>query len=110
MDCCLQTILLPVEDVKPLDGKTFEAVLQLFEEHSVKSMALHLLQSDLDVLGGLHQADPKNPCPYEIHYTNRGITSGIELCTLPNGQQLRSDLMQRYWADQLEQLPGIPKD
>jgi len=91
-----QTALLPAEDIKPLDAKTFEAVLQLFEDHSVKSMALHLLHSDLDVLGGLdHQAEAKRSFPYESHYANRGITSGIELCTLPNGQQLRADLMQR---------------
>jgi len=98
IDWYLQTILLPVGNFKPLEGKTFEAVLQLFEDHSIKSMALHMLHSDLDVLGGLHHAEGNNPSPYKSHYANRGITSGIELCTLPNGQQLRSDLMQRYWS------------
>ena len=47
----LQTILLPAIDNKPLDMTTMESISSLFEEHSPKSMALHLLHSDLDVLG-----------------------------------------------------------
>lgn len=89
-----QTTLLPVTDVKPLDMKTLESVMLLFEQHSIKSMALHMLYSDLDVLGGL--TDVENAYfNYRNYYLDRGVSSGIELCTLPNGQQLRSDLMER---------------
>ena len=57
----------------------------------------------MDILGGL-------PAPvldhtvfhYQSHYTDRGITSGIELCALPNGEQLRLDLLERYYIEQYD--------
>jgi hypothetical protein len=40
---------------------------------------------------------------YQSHYTDRGITSGIELCALPNGEQLRLDLLERYYIEQYDE-------
>ena len=76
--------------------KTLEMLATFFEENSVKTLAVHLLHGDLDVLGGLNGIDNALP-RYQKHYEQHvGLTSGIELCTLPHGQQLRDDLLERY--------------
>lgn len=88
----------------------------LFDAHSAKVIALHLLHGrlikrllmfyskslyfiyfsdDLDVLGGFQPALEHTFFRYQNYYQNRGITSGIELCTLLNGECLRQDLIER---------------
>lgn len=60
-------------------------------------MNSYAMTDDLDVLGGLPDPRLNNTrfC-YKDAFANRGIVSGIELCMLPNGEQLRLDLLERY--------------
>lgn len=95
--------------------KALDAMSLLFDTHSAKVIAIHLLHGicikklftiqlancncyhldDLDVLGGLHPDLDHTSFRYQEYYRDRGVTSGIELCTLPNGEQLRLDLLER---------------
>ncbi|XP_046643911.1 breast cancer anti-estrogen resistance protein 3 homolog isoform X1 [Daphnia pulicaria] len=91
-----RTLLLPNSENKPLDVTSLEGLSTVLESHSSKSIALHLLHADLDILGGLPEpALDHTLFHYQSHYSDRGITSGIELCALPNGDQLRLDLLER---------------
>ncbi|XP_032779198.2 breast cancer anti-estrogen resistance protein 3 homolog [Daphnia magna] len=91
-----QTLLLPTIENKPLEVSSLEGLSAVLDSHSSKSIALHLLHDDLDVLGGLPEPLLDHTFfHYHSHYVDRGITSGIELCVLPNGQQLRLDLLER---------------
>lgn len=57
-----------------------------------------MLLGDLDILGGLPEPVSEDALfHYQSHYINRGVTSGIELCSLPHGEQLRLDLLERYY-------------
>lgn len=47
-------------------------------------LAAHLTQVDLELLNGVGEND-----------FGLGVTSGIELITLPHGAQLRADLIER---------------
>lgn len=97
--------------------KALEVMSLLFDAHSPKAIALHLLHGkltvdlvrfdwdltriveltdDLDVLGGFPDPNKERTFfRYQEYYRDRGVTSGIELCTLPNGEQLRQDLLER---------------
>lgn len=54
-------------------------------------------QDDLDIFGGLPDPIPENIQFFYLNYfRSRGISSGLDLCTLPNGKQYRNDLLERY--------------
>lgn len=55
---------------------------------------LNIGLGDLNTLGGFPELEDVT-FHYRSHYVDRGITSGIELCTLPQGEQLRLDLLER---------------
>uniref|UniRef100_A0A1Y1MWI1 SH2 domain-containing protein n=3 Tax=Photinus pyralis TaxID=7054 RepID=A0A1Y1MWI1_PHOPY len=78
-----QTILLPVHENKPLDNQALKGIKLILKECGSKILANHLTKMDLDLVFGL----PDNP------YKKLG--SGIELCSLPHGHQLRMDLIER---------------
>ena len=64
-------------------------------------MMFILLQTpdDLDVIGAFpdeQQQQSGTFFRYRDYYKDRGIKSGIELCTLADGEQLRLDLLERW--------------
>ena len=78
------TILLPVDENKPLDGKTLNGIKLILRESGSRILANHLTRSDLDLIFG---SDKENPLSR--------YGSGIELLTLPHGRQFRLDLLER---------------
>ncbi|CAL4082942.1 unnamed protein product, partial [Meganyctiphanes norvegica] len=78
------TLLLPSVENKPLDATALKGIKNIIIESGSRSIAAHLTKADLDVLNGQENQD-----------MGLGVTSGIELVTLPHGTQLRSDLIER---------------
>ncbi|KAF5297702.1 hypothetical protein FQA39_LY12033 [Lamprigera yunnana] len=79
-----QTILLPVNENKPLDNQALKGIKLILKESGSKILANHLTKTDLDIVFGLNF---DSPC--------KKIETGIELCALPHGHHLRSDLIER---------------
>ncbi|XP_076255078.1 breast cancer anti-estrogen resistance protein 3 homolog isoform X3 [Rhynchophorus ferrugineus] len=79
------TLLLPVNENKPLDAQALRSIKSTVRESGSRILANHLTKTDLELIFG--QFDP------ELREFN--LTSGIELCTLPHGTQLRLDLIER---------------
>ncbi|KAM4738765.1 breast cancer anti-estrogen resistance protein 3 isoform 2-T3 [Anableps anableps] len=79
--------LLPPEN-KPLEMVVLKRAKELLLSHNHQSIARHLLMADCQVariLGVTPQLKGR-----------MGVSSGLELVTLPHGQQLRLDLMERH--------------
>ncbi|XP_065163465.1 breast cancer anti-estrogen resistance protein 3 homolog isoform X2 [Atheta coriaria] len=76
-----QTILLPMTENKPLDGQALKGIKLILRESGSKILANHLSRVDFDLIYGFT--------------TSSKLGSGLELCTLPHGQQLRLDLIER---------------
>ncbi|XP_060516696.1 breast cancer anti-estrogen resistance protein 3 homolog isoform X2 [Cylas formicarius] len=76
-----QTLLLPVNENKPLDAQALRRIKMTLHESGSRILANHLTRTDLDLIFGKGE-EPK-------------LSSGIELATLPHGRQFRHDLIER---------------
>ncbi|XP_015281106.1 PREDICTED: breast cancer anti-estrogen resistance protein 3-like [Gekko japonicus] len=81
------SLLLP-PDNKPLDPKALKSLKGLFAQHDCRTMALHILQVDCQAawITGVSKEQRQA----------MGVSSGLELVTLPQGHQLRKDLLERH--------------
>ncbi|KAM9475679.1 breast cancer anti-estrogen resistance protein 3 isoform 3-T4 [Clarias gariepinus] len=79
--------LLPQEN-KPLEMSVLKRAKELLVSQDPKTIAKHILQADCEVARILNVSD-ETKC-------QMGVTSGLELVTLPHGRQLRQDLMERH--------------
>lgn len=77
------TSLLPHEN-RPLEASGMVKVKTLLLECNAKILARHLTQVDLELSKVIGE-----------HDLGMGVQSGLELLTLPQGKQLRQDLMER---------------
>ncbi|KAK9739675.1 SH2 domain [Popillia japonica] len=77
------TILLPMDENKPLDSNTLSGIKLTLKESGSRILANHLTRADLDLIFGCKD-----------NYTAK-FGNGIELCTLPHGSQFRRDLLER---------------
>ncbi|KFM83457.1 SH2 domain-containing protein 3C, partial [Stegodyphus mimosarum] len=77
------TVLLPSEN-KPLDPPALAKMRCMILEGGARIIASHLTKVDLDVLKLSKQED-----------LGLGVLTGFELLVLPQGQQLRLDLLER---------------
>ncbi|XP_062855100.1 breast cancer anti-estrogen resistance protein 3 isoform X2 [Trichomycterus rosablanca] len=83
----LEFRLLPSEN-KPLEMSVLKKAKELLVSKDPKTIAKHILQADCKVARTLNVSE-------EMKYL-MGVTSGLELVTLPHGKQLRQDLMERH--------------
>ena len=79
------TVLLATEN-KPLDPPALAKIRCVILEGGAKIIASHLTKVDLEVLKLSRQED-----------LGVGVLTGFELLVLPQGQQLRLDLLERYY-------------
>ncbi|XP_069497943.1 breast cancer anti-estrogen resistance protein 3 isoform X2 [Ambystoma mexicanum] len=82
-----QSTLLPSEN-KPLETTVLKRAKELFTNNDPKTIAKHILRMDCKVARIL-----------EVSAETRrimGVSSGLELITLPYGHQLRLDLIERH--------------
>uniref|UniRef100_A0A8C5BGB8 BCAR3 adaptor protein, NSP family member n=1 Tax=Gadus morhua TaxID=8049 RepID=A0A8C5BGB8_GADMO len=79
--------LLPAEN-KPLEMVVLRRSKELVLRHDHRSIARHMLAADCQVARILDVSS-------EVE-GQMGVASGLELVTLPHGQQLRLDLMERH--------------
>ncbi|XP_051233951.1 breast cancer anti-estrogen resistance protein 3 isoform X2 [Dicentrarchus labrax] len=79
--------LLPPEN-KPLEMVVLKRAKELLLSHNHHSIARHLLMADCQVARILGVTPELKG--------QMGVSSGLELVTLPHGQQLRLDLMERH--------------
>ncbi|XP_061635682.1 breast cancer anti-estrogen resistance protein 3 isoform X2 [Phyllopteryx taeniolatus] len=79
--------LLPAEN-KPLEMLVLKRAKELLLSHNHHSIARHLLMADCQVARILGVSSEQRG--------QMGVASGLELITLPHGQQLRLDLMERH--------------
>lgn len=75
-------------DNKPLEASVLLKVKEILLENNTHKLAEHITKVDLDFLKVLNEAD-----------LGLGVTSGLELLTLPQGKQLRQDVIERYEQD-----------
>ncbi|XP_008158402.2 SH2 domain-containing protein 3A isoform X1 [Eptesicus fuscus] len=73
---------------RPLEPKVLHTLRGLFLEHHPGSTALHLLLADCQAAGLLGVTKAQRDA--------MGVASGLELLTLPHGQRLRSELLERH--------------
>lgn len=83
------TLLLPTLENKPLDSTALQGVKMMLAETGPRLIANHLTKVDLE----LAHAAGSSQSPPDL---GLGVNSGIELCALPHGHQLRLDLIERY--------------
>ena len=86
------TLLLPMKENKPLDASAMQGVKLLLLENGSRVIANHLTKVDLELT---HAAGRVCPPGMQLDL-GLGVHSGIELCSLPHGHQLRLDLIERY--------------
>ncbi|XP_041642601.1 SH2 domain containing 3Cb [Cheilinus undulatus] len=79
--------LMP-KDNKPLEVSILRRVKELLAEVDPRTAAKHITKADCTVARILEVTD-------EVKRM-MGVTSGMELLTLPHGQQLRLDLLERF--------------
>ena len=77
------TTVLPEEN-KPLDASAIMTVRRLLLDNDPRKIALHLTKLDLDFIRITENVD-----------LGVGVTSGLELITLPQGTLLRQDIVER---------------
>ncbi|XP_066563930.1 breast cancer anti-estrogen resistance protein 3 homolog isoform X2 [Amia ocellicauda] len=82
-----QSLLLP-DNNRPLEPGVLKALKELFTQNDPKTTALHLLHADCQVA--------RITAVTEEQQRLMGVSSGLELITLPHGQQLRKDLLERH--------------
>lgn len=74
-------------DNKPLEPSVLLKVKEVLLENSTQRLAEHITKVDLDYLKVLNEAD-----------LGLGVISGLELITLPQGKQLRQDIIERCYC------------
>ncbi|KAJ8960759.1 hypothetical protein NQ318_020052 [Aromia moschata] len=81
-----QTLLLPVNENKPLDAQALRRIKMTLFEAGPRILANHLTRTDLDLIfGGADAAET----------VRSKLTGGIALCVMPHGHQFRMDLIER---------------
>lgn len=80
------TLLLPAVENKPLDNNALRSVRITLHETAPRILANHLTRVDFDIIFGEQHNDK---------VSKLNTLSGIELCGLPIGHQLRMDLIER---------------
>ncbi|XP_066470443.1 SH2 domain-containing protein 3A [Tiliqua scincoides] len=81
------SLLLP-PDNKPLEPKALKCLKDLFVQNDCRTTALHILQMDCQAARIIGVSRKQQQA--------MGVSSGLELITLPQGQQLRKDLLERH--------------
>ncbi|XP_043094694.1 SH2 domain-containing protein 3C-like isoform X2 [Puntigrus tetrazona] len=79
--------LMPPEN-KPLETKILKKVKDVLFEVDIKTMAMHITKADCMVARILDTSDDT--------MRGMGVSSGLELLTLPHGHHLRQDLLERF--------------
>ncbi|XP_053446284.1 breast cancer anti-estrogen resistance protein 3 isoform X2 [Nycticebus coucang] len=79
--------LLPAEN-KPLETAMLKRAKELFTNNDPKVIAQHMLSVDCKVARILEVSEEMR--------RNMGVSSGLELITLPHGHQLRLDIIERH--------------
>ncbi|XP_060126570.1 SH2 domain-containing protein 3C isoform X1 [Zootoca vivipara] len=82
-----QSLLIPLEN-KPLEMAVLKKVKELLAEVDAKTLAKHITQVDCLVARILGVTKEMQRL--------MGVSSGMELLTLPHGHQLRLDLLERF--------------
>ncbi|XP_056396418.1 SH2 domain-containing protein 3C isoform X2 [Hyla sarda] len=82
-----KSMLIPADN-KPLEMCILKKVKELFSEVDAKTIAKHITKTDCEVARILGVTK-------EMQRT-MGVSSGMELLTLPHGRQLRLDLLERF--------------
>ncbi|XP_069783428.1 breast cancer anti-estrogen resistance protein 3 homolog isoform X2 [Narcine bancroftii] len=81
------SVLLPTDN-RSLDPSVLKQLKEIFHENDAKTIAQHILKVDCQV------ARIINVSPEQKRMM--GVSSGLDLITLPHGHQLRMDLMERH--------------
>nr|XP_043868071.1 SH2 domain-containing protein 3C isoform X3 [Solea senegalensis] len=81
--------LMPPEN-KPLEMSVLKRVKELLAEVDARTAAKHITMADCTVARIL--------CVNSEMQRMMGVSSGLELLTLPHGHQLRLDLMERFYT------------
>ncbi|XP_048030178.1 SH2 domain-containing protein 3C isoform X3 [Megalobrama amblycephala] len=84
-----QSTLLPAEN-KPLEMSVLKRVKELLAEVDPKTAAKHITKADCMVARILGVTKEMQRM--------MGVSSGLELLTLPHGHQLRLDLLERFYT------------
>uniref|UniRef100_A0A8C3WNP2 BCAR3 adaptor protein, NSP family member n=1 Tax=Catagonus wagneri TaxID=51154 RepID=A0A8C3WNP2_9CETA len=79
--------LLPPEN-KPLETALLKRAKELFASHEPRVIAQHMLSVDCKVARILEVSEEMR--------RGMGVSSGLELVTLPHGRQLRLDIIERH--------------
>lgn len=79
--------LLPPEN-KPLETAMLKHAKELFSNHDARVIAQHMLSVDCKVARILEVSEDMK--------RSMGVSSGLELITLPHGRQLRLDIIERH--------------
>ncbi|XP_072521368.1 SH2 domain containing 3Cb isoform X2 [Salminus brasiliensis] len=82
-----QSPLLPAEN-KPLETRVLRRVKEVLSDADTKTMAMHITKVDCMVARILDVPDDRT--------RGMGVSSGMELLTLPHGHYLRQDLLERF--------------
>ncbi|XP_067868395.1 SH2 domain-containing protein 3C-like isoform X2 [Heterodontus francisci] len=82
-----QSMLIPLEN-KPLEMTVLKKVKELLAEEDPKATAKHITKVDCTVARILAVSKELQK--------QMGVSSGLELLTLPHGHQLRLDLLERF--------------
>lgn len=82
-----KSMLIP-PDNKPLEMCILKKVKELFSEVDAKTIAKHITKTDCEVARILGVTKEMQRI--------MGVSSGMELLTLPHGRQLRLDLLERF--------------
>ncbi|XP_078605327.1 breast cancer anti-estrogen resistance protein 3 homolog isoform X1 [Branchiostoma floridae x Branchiostoma japonicum] len=81
------TCLLPSEN-KPLDNSAVVQIRSMLLDGSAKTIAQHMTRVDCEVARIVDVS--------EEQAAQMGVSSGLELMTLPHGELLRTDLIERH--------------
>ncbi|XP_066436666.1 SH2 domain-containing protein 3C isoform X2 [Eleutherodactylus coqui] len=82
-----KSMLIPADN-KPLEMCILKKVKELFSEVDAKTIAKHITKTDCEVARILGVTKEMQRI--------MGVSSGMELLTLPHGRQLRLDLLERF--------------
>ncbi|XP_041427845.1 SH2 domain-containing protein 3C isoform X2 [Xenopus laevis] len=82
-----KSTLIPLDN-KPLEMCILKKVKELFAEVDAKTIAKHITKTDCEVARILGVTKEMQRI--------MGVSSGMELLTLPHGRQLRLDLLERF--------------
>ncbi|XP_067877290.1 breast cancer anti-estrogen resistance protein 3 homolog [Heterodontus francisci] len=81
------SILLPADN-KPLDPSVLKRLKKIFAENDAQTTAQHILKVDCQVARIINVSLEQKRM--------MGVSSGLNLITLPHGHQLRMDLLDRH--------------